>query len=258
MLTAQNLLGQFIRAHREQLCPPDTGAQRRRTPGYRREELAEAAGLSTYWLTRLEQGRSHTASVSVLARLAQVLQLNPAERATLFELAGKYDPYSEGPNSPLQHVDNPILKLPEQFNGPCYLLDSYWNALNWNAKAAQLFVGWLDRPQADKNLLRYTFLNPAAQTLIPNWSERAQRLVAEFRPEYAHHSDKEEMVLFVQQLLSQSPQFASLWQTQHARYRDGGIRYFNHPTLGPCQYQQINLQNSADSDLKLVCLQSII
>ncbi|CAG9298101.1 helix-turn-helix transcriptional regulator [Celerinatantimonas diazotrophica] len=258
MLTEQNLLGQFIRAHREQLTPPEAQSARRRTPGYRREELAEAAGLSTNWLTRLEQGRSHTASVSVLARLAQVLQLNAAERATLFELAGKYDPYPDQQNAPLQPIDEAILKLPEQFNGPCYLLDSYWNALSWNAKAAQLFIGWLDQPHGDRNLLRYTFLNPAAQMLIPNWSARAQRLVAEFRPEYAHHSDTEKMVLFVQQLVSQSPQFSSLWQTHHARYRDGGIRYFNHPTLGNCQFQQINLQVSADSDLKLVCLQPIV
>ncbi|MFM2478020.1 helix-turn-helix transcriptional regulator [Celerinatantimonas sp. MCCC 1A17872] len=257
MLKAQNLLGQFIRAHREQLSPPETRTTRRRTPGYRREELAEEAGLSTNWLTRLEQGRSQTASVSVLARLAQVLKLNAAERATLFELAGKYDPYPDMQSAQSKNISEPILKLPEQFNGPCYLLDSYWNALSWNTQATELFIGWLDESQSERNLLRYTFLNPAAQTLIPNWSERAQRLVAEFRPEYAHHSETEKMAEFVQQLQEQSELFKALWQTQQARYRDGGIRYFIHPTLGHCQFQQINLQVSAASDLKLVCLTPI-
>src|SRR5438067_9546075 len=87
----RELLGAFIRAHRERLAPPKNGG-RRRTPGLRREELADAAGLSVTWITWLEQGRDVAASTGALVRLAEALQLSDAERASLFDLAGKKDP----------------------------------------------------------------------------------------------------------------------------------------------------------------------
>ncbi|MFM2484948.1 helix-turn-helix transcriptional regulator [Celerinatantimonas yamalensis] len=254
MLETDNLLGQFIRVHRQQLTPPEQTHGRRRTPGYRREELAQAAGLSTTWLTRLEQGRSLSASVTVLARLSQALQLNPAERATLFELAGKFDPYSNTPALAQKRLIKPLQDLPDQFHGPCYLLDSSWNALCWNHQAAQLFIGWLDIPNHDRNLLRYTFLNQQARQLIPNWAERAQRLVAEFRLDYTHQSEDPQIIELIDELTAQSTEFAALWQNQQVRYRDGGSRYFAHPQWGECQFQQVTLQVSAIPELKLVCL----
>src|SRR5271154_7138086 len=85
-------LGVFLRAHRERLPPPASAPGRRRTPGLRREEVAEACGVSLTWITWLEQGRNVSASPPALARLAEALRLTPAERAYLFELAGKRDP----------------------------------------------------------------------------------------------------------------------------------------------------------------------
>lgn len=255
MLSSSNLLGQFIRAHREQLSPPSNSRnQRRRTPGYRREELAAQAGVSTVWLTRLEQGRSETASVTVLARLAQSLQLNPAERATLFELAGKHDPYLAQYEFTAQLPES-ISQLPMQFNGPCYLLDRYYQAQHWNSQASDLFIGWLDPSSHQRNLLRFMFLeSQQAQRLLPDYEERAQRLVSEFRTEFSLYTDDPKLIQFIEQLCDQSKTFARLWQHQQARYRDGGERYFNHPIWGRCHFIQTNLQLSHHPSYKLICL----
>ncbi|MFP5390322.1 MAG: contractile injection system tape measure protein [Gammaproteobacteria bacterium] len=174
-------LGDFIRAHRERLTPPHTSRARRRTPGWRREELSEAAGVSVTWLTWLEQGRQVAPSAGALARLAEALRLSPAERASLFELAGRHDPHA--PDDSASALPAELLALPARFAGPAYVLDHVWTARAWTADAAALFPGWLDAASSERNLLRFVFLNPAAQSLIADWHERARRLVADL-PEY--------------------------------------------------------------------------
>ncbi|MFM2480877.1 helix-turn-helix transcriptional regulator [Celerinatantimonas sp. YJH-8] len=253
MQPSANLLGAFIRAHREQLpAPQPSNDQHRRTPGLRREELAMAAGVSTTWLTWLEQGRSQSASVTVLARLAQALQLTAAERATLFELAEKHDPYL--PSQTHKPLSQALLHLPEQFSGPCYVLDRHWQALSWNPQACELFIGWLDENGDERNLLRYLFLNVSARRLIPDFTERAERIVAEFRTDFSLNSHDPSLLQLTEQLCQESAEFKQLWQCQHASFRDGGERYFDHPTLGQCGYLQTSLQLSSDPSLKLVCL----
>lgn len=107
----RRILGNFIRAHREGLPPPKT-VGRRRTPGLRREELADAARVSVTWITWLEQGRDVAASASALTRLAEALQLTSAERASLFDLAGKRDP--AGPTEPQVDLLPELLTLPSR------------------------------------------------------------------------------------------------------------------------------------------------
>lgn len=93
--TPARALGEFIRAHRERLSPQAVGlppGPRRRTPGLRREEVAQLCGVSPTWYTWIEQGRPVSASADALARIAVALQLSKAERAYLFELAAQRDP----------------------------------------------------------------------------------------------------------------------------------------------------------------------
>lgn len=248
----RTLLGAFIRAHRERLPVPAKAAGRRRTPGWRREELADAAGVGVTWITWLEQGRDVSASPQALARLAEALLLNAAERASLFDLAGRRDPVE--PAEPLATLPPSVLALPGLVQVPAYLLDHLWTARAWNAQAAALFMGWLDDAQAEKNLLRYVFLVPSARTLIADWGERAERLVAEFRSDFSRRPRDAAMGALVEDLLDHSPEFAALWRQQTVLAREGGERTFQVLTRGLVRFEQSTLIVAAHPEVKLVCL----
>jgi transcriptional regulator with XRE-family HTH domain len=251
----RRILGAFIRAHRECLPPPAKAAGRRRTPGLRREELAEASGVSVTWITWLEQGRDVTASVSALTRLAEALRLTPAERASLFDLAGKRDP--DGLAEQEADLLPELLALPSWFTGPAYLLDRTWTARAWNADAANLFTGWLDDETKERNLLQFVFLCPGAQTLIADWPERARRLVAEFRADYSRRPQDAAMQALIDDLLAKSPLFAKYWRAQTVLKREGGQRKFNHPLRGMQSFLQTTLLVALQPECKLVCLSPI-
>lgn len=252
-IPANKRLGEFLRAHRERITPPAEAARRRRTPGLRREELAEAAGISATWLTWLEQGREVYPSVPALLRLADALRLTPAERASLFDLAGKRDPHESVPDETI--LPDELASLPGQFSGPAYLLDHAWTARAWNDPARQLFAGWLDGDAAERNLLAFVFLSPEARALIGNWQDRANRLVAEFRADFNRHPNDVPMGQLVERLTVGSAEFARLWKAQTVLGREGGERHFNHPQRGPLAFHQTTLLVASRPDMKLVCLQ---
>ncbi len=244
-------LGQFIRSHRERVTP-DLPARRRRTPGLRREELAARAGIGVTWCAWIEQGREVSASPATLGRLAIALALTPAERAYLFELAGRRDPdaptasgNSEAPVS--------VTALVERMVHPAYGLDQQWNACCWNAAAEGLFSGWLGEGQ-QRNLLRYVFTIQSARDLLPDWPERARRLMAEFRADYGRLVNDEAMGLLVEQLKLESELFASEWDLQSVMDREGGPRLFVHPAKGCLAYTQHTFCPSDRPDHKLVVL----
>jgi transcriptional regulator with XRE-family HTH domain len=245
------LLGTFIRAHRERLPLPATAAGRRRTPGWRREELAEATGVGVTWITWLEQGREVSASPAALARLADALQLNLAERASLFDLAGRRDPVA--PTQPEMELSAHVLALPTLLQVPSYLLDHLWTARAWNTAAQTLFAGWLDAGH-DRNLLRFVFLSPAARSLIADWPERAQRLVAEFRADFSRRPRDAAMQALIDELSASSTLFTRLWGAQTVLHREGGERSFQRASGEVTRYQQTTLLVASNTECKLVCL----
>ncbi len=248
------LLGAFIRAHRERLPLAGKTAGRRRTPGWRREELAEACGVGVTWITWLEQGRDVSASPAVLARLADALRLNPAERASLFDLAGRRDPVA--PQDLQLELPAHVLALPDLLQVPAYLLDHLLTARAWNSAAAQLFTGWLDGDH-DRNLLRFVFLSAHAQQLIVDWQDRAQRLVAEFRADFSRRPRDAAMQALIDELASGSAVFARMWREQSVLLREGGERGFKMPGGELTHYQQTTLLVASQTECKLVCLQPI-
>jgi len=245
------LLGAFIRAHRERLPVPVKAAGRRRTPGWRREELAQATGVGVTWITWLEQGRDVSASPAALARLADSLLLNPAERASLFDLAGRRDPVA--PTDVQLDVPDHVLALPTLVQVPAYLLDHLWTARAWNSAAAELFSGWLDATH-DRNLLRFVFLSREAKTLIADWAERAQRLVAEFRADFSRRPRDAGMQALIDELSQSSPLFTALWREQAVLRREGGERRFQGSEGTVRRYQQTTLLVASQMECKLVCL----
>ncbi|MBB3224276.1 helix-turn-helix transcriptional regulator [Pseudoduganella umbonata] len=247
----RRLLGAFIRAHRERLPPPAKAFGRRRTPGLRREELADAAGVSATWITWLEQGREVAASAAALARLADALRLTSAERASMFDLAQKRDP---APAKSQAGLPGDLLALPSLFTGPAYLLDRTWTVRAWNPAAARLFSGWLDDEAGDRNLMRFVFLAPLAQALIADWPERSRRLVAEFRADFSRCPHEPAMLELIDDLSANSPLFSRCWKEQAVLHREGGERTFKHPADGMLRFLQTTLLVASQQECKLVCL----
>lgn len=246
-------LGAFLRSHRERLTPVDVGlppGRRRRTPGLRREEVAQLSGLSATWVTWLEQGRPVAMSVRALASLAQALRLSRAERAYLFALAGKPEPRQDAEPA----VPSALLASVQAIAAPAYLLDRQWTALAWNAAAASLFVGWLDPDSEERNLLRAMFLSPALQALVEDWPHRAARLVAEFRVHSLRHAEDPPTRALIERLLEDSPAFAQAWRSQDVEERQGGRRGFHHPARGLVYYEQLSLVPPASPGLMLAML----
>lgn len=246
----RRLLGVFIRARREAMDP--VGGARRRTPGLRREELAMRAGISATWCAWLEQGRDVRASPHALSRLAHALGLTRAERAYMFELAGRHDPEAPAPAASLP-APPALIAAVGAIGSPAYGLDRFWNACCWNPAAEALFVGWLgkgDRP----NLLRFIFLDQAAKMLVPDWEARALRLLAEFRADFSRWLNDPEMTDMVDDLTAESQLFARGWQRQTVLAREGGIRTFRGAGGSLRRYEQHTLTPSDGPDHKLVIL----
>ena len=253
-MAQRRAFGDFVRARRENITPAVVGlpvGTRRRTPGLRREELALLCGLSTTWFTWIEQGRDVSVSPHALARLSDALRLGRAERAYLFDLAGKRDPHQE--HGETESIAPAVLACVDAIGCPAYTLDRRWTARSWNAAAAKLFVGWLDGEE-DRNLLRFTFCQPAAQSLICDWENRARRLAGEFRAACSARFDDPELRVFIAGLRQDSRAFAQFWDQHGVLGREGGERTFNHPRDGFLRYEQATFNLASEPDVKLTML----
>ena len=247
-------LGEFLRRARARVSPADHGlpaGERRRTPGLRREELAQLCGISATWYTWIEQGRDISVSAEVWRRLADVLALARAERHYLFDLAECADP--EGARYDAVALPEGLAGCVDSIRCPAYILDRRWNLLARNEALLRVFDGWPDRsPQP--NLLHYIFLDPAAPGLVVDWERRASRVVAEFRADVGVHAEDPDIQALVADLRSGSPLFAHWW-TRHAVVdREGGLREFNHPREGVLRFRQFTFRLATRQDCKLVML----
>ena len=251
------LLGEFLRARRESLQPLDLALpqrSRRRTPGLRREEVAQLCGISPTWYTWIEQGRSAAISPATLVALAQGLHLTPAERAYLFEIAGRVDPSPAGPSTT---AGLELAGLVSVIRTPTYVLDRYWNAIEWNRAAADLFRDWLGgaaRKREPPNLLRYVFMHPRSKSFLLDWEERARSLVAEFRADTPQLRDDPQRSALIAEFSQASREFAAAWRSQRVRIRDGGRRSFRVGRGGVRQFEQHILRVVSRPDLRLTVL----
>jgi transcriptional regulator with XRE-family HTH domain len=249
-----NALGAYLKDRRGKLDPAAFGFTpgRRRTPGLRREEMAQIGGMSPTWYAWIEQGRDISVSPGALARLATAMRLTPAERAYLFALARKRDPAER---SPAGREDEPAAALRAALKAiaaPAYLLDRLWRARAWNEAAARLFAGWLGSGEA--GLLEYVFLERSARAFIVDWENRARRLVAEFRADTGRDPEDPALAAVVDRLRAASVDFAAFWRDHAVLAREGGARAFNHPIDGALVYEQVTLTPVGRPDQKLVIL----
>lgn len=267
MDTRRKELGEFLRVLRQRCAPEAHGfplGSRRRTPGLRREEVAQLAGISPTWYTWIEQGRDVQVSHDVLERIAQALRLTGPERSYLFDVAGRSGNDPHGPERMAEEDDSApdaLVELLDEFRMPAYILGRYWDMLAWNPPAAALFTGWLDQIPADEasppNLLRFVFLDPQARQLVVDWESRARRICAEFRADSRSRLEEPALQRLIAELQQGSAEFARYWKLHDVLERQGGERSFRHPRRGLVSYRQFTLLPVEQEHLKLVVLKPL-
>lgn len=233
-------LGAFLRSRRAALAPGDVGLPTwgvRRVPGLRREELAQLAGISINYYTRLEQGQSANASDSIIESLARALQLDDAERAHLHALARPAT--SVRRSLPPEEVpgDGALQLLGAMGGVPTLLLGRRNDVLGWNRLGHALLAGHLpfDAPTdaaARPNHLRMLFVDPHTRELHREWDAEAATAVASLRYTAAQHPQDPLLAELIGDLSINSPEFARLWAVQDVRLCSSGRRLLHHPEVG--------------------------
>jgi transcriptional regulator with XRE-family HTH domain len=232
-------LAQFLRSARSRLSPDDAGlgeegTGRRRVPGLRREELARLAGVSVDYYTRLEQGRSPSASAAVLDALATALQLDDAERAHLHTLARPVSAQRKRRARP-QRVHPATLDLLDTFETvlrPAFVLGRRLDVLAHNRLAGRLITDFRTLPAADRNQARFVFLDPHARELYTDWPAVAADTAAMLRLDAGRHPDDPGLGALVGELSIQSPEFRRYWSDQRVHQRTTGTKGYHHPLVG--------------------------
>jgi transcriptional regulator with XRE-family HTH domain len=207
-------LASFLVSRRNQLRPSDFGIavnRRRRTPGLRREEVAQHAGISATWYVRLEQGRDIRASAHTLQLIARALRLTPAEQLYLVRLAR---PDLQGkPHG--QALPQPSPNLLSLLNGltphPAYILDRYWHVVAMNDPATRLLGAFREDEPWGNHLIARLFLDPDWRRLFRDWNEVARSAVAQFRLSLASKDNDRVLVSIVSELEDASDDFRTLW-----------------------------------------------
>lgn len=215
-------LADFLRTRREKLKPEQVGlaqGSRRRTPGLRREEVAELANVGTTWYTWLEQARDIQPSAEVLRRLGKALQLNPAEVRHLFALAGKAPP-PELNAPPEEKVTETMMRfLNESLQVPAILVGSRWDVLEMNDKAKEVpaFMELMTMEPPRRNWIHFVFCSPKTPEVLQAWEANASRLLAEFRASVSDSLDSPWVLELIDLLKTESKEFATWWKEHDVR-----------------------------------------
>lgn len=233
-------LGEFLRSRRDRITPEDAGVNsygRRRVPGLRREELAQLAGVSVTYLTRLEQGQSQNASDVIIDALARALQLDADERAHLYALARPSPPKRAPVCRPEVAKAGAEQLLHAMSDVPAVLLGRFNDILAWNRAGYLLLAGHLDfdaptRMDDRPNQLRLLFLDEHTRDLYLDWTDEAALAVASLRYVAAQFADDRRLAELVGELSMNSPSFARLWAGHDVRLCTSGVKRFRHPEVG--------------------------
>ncbi len=247
-------LSDFLRNRRGRIAPADVGLRetnRRRTPGLRREEVAQLAGVSATWYTWLEQKRPIGVSSGVLDNLARVLRLDPAERMQLFQLALR-QPVLESP-SKRETVSPLIRRLLDQTDPvPAFVIGRRWDVLAWNRAALAFFFDFEQVPSNERNTLWLIFTNPTLRSLLVDWRSRGQDTVARFRADYGRHAGDAHFVQLVERLKSVSLEFAEWWPRHDILPMTEGRNAYDHPQVGRMIVEHTTFSVSDNPELRLI------
>ncbi|MFJ3546866.1 helix-turn-helix domain-containing protein [Streptomyces rubiginosohelvolus] len=249
-------LSEFLRTRRAKLQPQDVGlpdfGRHRRVPGLRREELAQLAGVSVAYYTRLEQGNGRNVSAEVLDAIARALRLTDAEHAHLTHLARPARHKKKRRPARVQRVRTGLLYLLDNMDGiPAYVTGARSDILAWNAMAAAVFGDWGALPPGERNWARLVFLSPGYRDLFVNWDSKASDMVSYLRLYAGCHPDDPELSALVGELSVKSDEFRRLWATHNVKEKGHGVKLVRHPLAGDLtlSYETLNLPDDEEQHL---------
>jgi transcriptional regulator with XRE-family HTH domain len=246
-------LGDYLKDCRTKLDPAAFGfaSTRRRTPGLRREEVAQRANISPAWYTWLEQGRGGAPSPDVLDRIAHALMLTSLEREHLFLLGLGHPPEvryrsNEGVTPRLQRVLDALNPC------PALIRTATWDVVAWNRASTVLLVDYGAVPPEQRNVLRYMFLDPRARAVQYDWESVARFVVGAFRVDVARAGAATVVSELVDELCRASPEFAIMWRDNTVPAPYEGVKHIRHPVFGPFAFEHSAFAVDGRPDLTLV------
>jgi transcriptional regulator with XRE-family HTH domain len=247
-------LADFLRQRRASLQPQEVGLPgggRRRTPGLRREEVSQLAGVGTTWYTWLEQGRDVRASMEVLEAISSALRLTPAERTHLILLGrGEQAPPLR---TPAERVSPTLRRLVENLgSNPAFILGQRWDYLAWNRAASVLLGDFGAVPKPERNHVWLTFMDPARRELFSDWKRSIRLMVARFRADSAHHVGDPAFEELIAALRASSPEFCKLWKRHEVATTGVGRKEVNHPVAGRLLFEHAVFNPAESPEQRLV------
>ncbi|TCO46062.1 helix-turn-helix protein [Kribbella antiqua] len=253
MSTRRAELGEFLKARRARVSPEDVGLPaggRRRTPGLRREELAQLAGVGVTWYTWLEQGRPINVSGQVLDAVATTLRLSSIEREHLYRLA-EATPVRAPQASACanENVFTEILAALDPL--PALITNTRFDIIQSNQAATDLFWDWHTLPCIHKNLLWCIVTEPRARQQLLNYDQEVPYLVARLRSAYGEHVGDPDWETDLARLRKLSPEFAALWSRHEVAPCTPRPRHLLHPAAGELHLTVTELALPAHPDLVL-------
>jgi transcriptional regulator with XRE-family HTH domain len=247
-------LGELLRSRRERLQPEDVAlppGPRRRVRGLRREEVAQLAAISPTYYALLEQGREVHPSPQVLDALARALRLSAAERTHLHELA--HDVVPRDTPACAEILALAVADLVDLLDPhPTYVTGRCWDVLAANRAARALWTDWPALPPAERNMLVWTFGNPAAREVFVDWEPEARALLARFRFAAARYPDDPQFQDLIDRLHALSHEVREWWPAHEVAPLTSGTKRLRHPTLGELELEHVVLQVADEPEQKLV------
>lgn len=241
-------LAEFLRSRRAELTPQTVGlpeTRRRRTPGLRREEVAELAGISTALYAWLEQARPVPVSRHALDAIATALRLSPDERLHLQNLGHPESPEIEESVSPaLQRL---VFSLPEH---AAYVLDHGWDIVLENYAARAVF-GDSSKEGDERNLLKRVLIDNRTRSLLVDWEEASVGLIERFQFDFGAHAAEPRMIALAEELRA-NPMFDRVWSTHRVRRFTTKVMRIAHETAGPLAFESTTYRVAESPGLRLL------
>lgn len=251
---SDNRLGAYLRDRRSRLDPAAFGfaAERRRTPGLRREEVALRANISPTWYAWLEQGRGGAPSADVLDRIARALMLTAVEREHLYLLG-----LGRPPEARYRHTDGVTPRLQRVLDAldpsPAMIRTATWDVIAWNRAASTVLHDYAALPPEQRNMLRFVFLDPAARQAHYDWENAARMVISAFRLDAARAGAAADVEPLVEELSRLSPEFRAMWREHDMPlFHADGIKRMRHPVLGEVSFELSAFAVDGRPDLSLL------